>query len=119
LENPTGKFKFIPVVAEVKALPLQGSRSVKVDRQKKKTKTEIENIWKALTNLDKADVQTTALCHAIVSLLIEKGIGSEEEIAREMEKSIPKVMKVRKEIAEAITDPDSIFNVNHEDETIH
>ena len=44
---------------------------------------EIENIWKALTNLNKADVQTTALCHAVVTLLIEKDIGSREEIAED------------------------------------
>ena len=39
---------------------------------------EKEKIWKALINLDKADVQTTALCHAVVILLIEKDIGSQE-----------------------------------------
>lgn len=80
---------------------------------------EIHKIWKALTNLDKADVQTTALCHAIVTLLIEKGIGSQEEIAEELEKSIPKVMAVRKEIVDAISDPLSIFNPPAPDETIH
>ena len=70
--------------------------------------TEIKNIWKALSNLDKADIQTAALCHAIVAMLINKGIGSQEEIAEEMEKSISKVMAVRKEIVEAISDPLSI-----------
>ncbi len=83
---------------------------------------EIKSIWKALTNLDKADIQTTALCHAIVTLLIEKGVGSEQEIAQKMEESIPKVMKVRKEIAEALSDPLAVFNSNMEnvgDETIH
>jgi len=80
---------------------------------------EIENIWKALTNLDKADVQTTALCHAIVALLIAKGIGSQAEIAEELGKSIPKVMPLRREIADAMSDPLSIFNANVEDETVH
>ncbi len=80
---------------------------------------EIENIWKALTNLDKADVQTTALCHAIVTLLIEKGIGSQEEIAEELGKSIPKVMTVRREIANAMSDPHSILNTTVKDETVH
>ena len=80
---------------------------------------EIKNIWKALTNLDKADVQTTALCHAIITLLVEKGIGSQEEIAEELEKSIPKVMAVRKEIVDAMSDPHSILNATMEDETVH
>jgi hypothetical protein len=71
--------------------------------------TEIKNIWKALSNLDKADVQAAALCHAIVAMLIDKGLGSQEEIAEEMEKSIPKVMAVRKEIADAISDPRAFF----------
>ena len=31
---------------------------------------EMKNIWKSLANLDKADIQTAALCHAIVTLLI-------------------------------------------------
>jgi hypothetical protein len=80
---------------------------------------EIKNIWKALTNLDKADVQTAALCHAIVTLLIEKGVGSQEEIAQEMAKSIPQVMTVRKEIADAMSDPDPIFNATVGEETVH
>ena len=80
---------------------------------------EIKNIWKALTNLDKADVQTTALCHAIVTLLIEKGIGSQEEIAAELGKSIPKVTMVRKEIADAVSHPHSILNTTVEDGTVH
>ena len=80
---------------------------------------EIKNIWKALTNLDKADVQTTALCHAIVTLLIEKGIGSQEEIAKELEKSTPKVMTVRREIADAMSYPHSILSTTVEDETLH
>ena len=29
-------------------------------------------------------VQTTALCHAIVTLVVEKDIGSQEEIAEEL-----------------------------------
>ncbi|MBW2431166.1 MAG: hypothetical protein JRF56_19590 [Deltaproteobacteria bacterium] len=44
---------------------------------------EREKIWKVLTNLDKADVQATAFCHAVVTLLIEKDIGSREEIAED------------------------------------
>ena len=90
-----------------------------MDSQENKMSAEIKNIWKALSNLDKADVQTTALCHAIVTLLIEKGIGSQEEIAEELEKSIPKVMTVRREIADAISDPHSILNATEEDETVH
>jgi hypothetical protein len=89
---------------------------------KNQSNPEINSIWKALTNLDKADIQTTALCHAIVTLLVEKGIGSEEEIARGMEKSIAKVMKVRKEIADVLSDPRSDFHegaANAGDKTLH
>ena len=81
--------------------------------------TEIKKIWKALSNLDKADIQTAALCHAIVAMLIEKGIGSQEEIAEEMEKSIPKVMAVREEIIAALSDPQTGLNATPEKKTIH
>ena len=81
--------------------------------------TEIKNIWKALSNLDKADIQTAALCHAIVAMLIDKGIGSQEEIAEEMEKSISKVMAVRKEIVEALSDPLTILDEDQKKRTIH
>ena len=57
----------------------QLTRSKKLDSPKNNINAEIKSIWKALTNLDKADVQTTALCHAIVTLLIEKGIGSQND----------------------------------------
>ena len=81
--------------------------------------SEINSIWKALTNLDKADIQTAALCHAIVTVLIEKGIGSQEEIAREVGNSIPKVLTIRKEIADAISDSHPGFDEPTGNETIH
>ena len=81
--------------------------------------SEINSIWKALTNLDKADIQTAALCHAIVTVLIEKGIGSQEEIAREVGKSICKVLTVRKEIAEAVSDSYAVPSATTEYETVH
>ncbi len=81
--------------------------------------SEINSIWKALTNLDKADIQTAALCHAIVTVLIEKGIGSQEEIAREVGNSIPKVLTIRKEIADAISDSHAGFDEPTGNETIH
>lgn len=88
-------------------------------RREKELNAEIRNIWKALNNLDKADVQTAALCHAIVTMLIEKGIGSQEEIAEGMEKSIPQVVAIRKEVEDAISDRHSEFNGPGKKETIH
>lgn len=81
-----------------------------MERNGNKLDSEIEKIWKALSNLDKADIQTTALCHAIITLMIDNGIVTQEQAAEELEKSIPKVMELRKDIADAISDPCSIFN---------
>jgi hypothetical protein len=90
-----------------------------LDNQEIKMKAEINNIWKALTNLDKADIQTAALCHAIVTLLTEKGVGSQEEIAEEMKKSIPKIISIRSEIADAMSDPHALFHATVVDDTVH
>lgn len=79
---------------------------------------ETEKIWKALSNLDKADIQTTALCHAIITLLIDHGIVTQEQAAEELEKSIPKVVALRKGIADAIPDPRSILDARVETETL-
>lgn len=79
---------------------------------------EIKKIWKALGNLDKADIQTTALCHAIITLLVDKNIVTQEQAAEELGKSIPKVMALRKGISDAIFDPRSILNTWVENETV-
>lgn len=81
-------------------------------------KSEIEKIWKALGNLDKADIQTTALCHAIVTLMIDNGIVTQEQAAEELGKSIPKVMALRKGIADTVSDPSSIFNTRVGNKTV-
>lgn len=80
--------------------------------------SEIEKIWKALSNLDKADIQTTALCHAIITLMIDNGIVTQEQAAEELGKSIPKVMELRKDIADTISDPHSILNAWVESKTV-
>jgi hypothetical protein len=80
--------------------------------------SEIGKIWKALGNLDKADIQTTALCHAIVTLLIDNGIVTQEQAAAELGKSIPKVMALRKGIADAVVDPNSAVNPLVENKTV-
>ena len=72
-------------------------------------KAEIEKLWKALTNLDKADIQTTALCHAIVTLMIDKGLVTQEQAAKELEKSIVKVLTVHKQIAKVMQNQNSAF----------
>jgi hypothetical protein len=72
--------------------------------------SELDKIWKALGNLDKADIQTTALCHAIITLMVDNGIVTQEQAAQELGKTIPKVMALRKTIADATVDPNTIFN---------
>ena len=80
--------------------------------------SETEKIWKALGNLDKADIQTTALCHAIITLLIDNGIVTQEQAAEELEKSIPKVIALRKGISDTISDPRSILDAWVESKTV-
>jgi hypothetical protein len=80
--------------------------------------SELKKIWKALLNLDKADIQTTALCHAIITLMIDNGIVTQEQAAEELGKSIPKVMELRKEISDTIFDPRSILNTRVENKTV-
>lgn len=80
--------------------------------------SEIEKIWKALSNLDKADIQTTALCHAIITLMIDNGIVTQEQAAEELGKSIPKVMALRKDISDTVSDPHSILNAWAESSTV-
>jgi hypothetical protein len=80
--------------------------------------SEIKNIWKALFNLDKADIQTTALCHAIITLMIDNGIVTQEQAAEELGKSIPKVVALRKDISDTIFDPRTIFNTSVESKTV-
>jgi hypothetical protein len=89
-----------------------------LERNEKEMNSEIGKIWKALGNLDKADIQTTALCHAIVTLLIDKGIVTQELAAEELGKSIPKVMALRKGIGNTIADPNSILNPWVENKTV-
>ncbi len=89
-----------------------------MERNGKKLDSEIEKIWKALSNLDKADIQTTALCHAIITLMIDNGIVTQEQAAEELGKSIPKVMALRKDISDAISDPLSILNAWSESSTV-
>lgn len=89
-----------------------------MERSENNMSLETEKIWKALSNLDKADIQTTALCHAIVTLMIDNGIVTQEQAAKELEKSIPKVMALRKGISDAVSDPRSIINAWAETETL-
>ena len=79
---------------------------------------ETEKIWKALSNLDKADIQTTAMCHAIITLLIEKGVVTQEQTAEELEKSIPMVVKLRNELETFASDPISILNAQKKTQTV-
>lgn len=89
-----------------------------MERNETNMNSELEKIWKALGNLDKADIQTTALCHAIITLMIGNGIVTQEQAAEELGKTIPKVMALRKGIAEATFDPNSIFTPWPENETV-
>lgn len=89
-----------------------------MERNANTLNSEIEKIWKALSNLDKADIQTTALCHAIITLMIDNGIVTQEQAAEELGKSIPKVMALRKDISDTVSDPRSILNAWAENNTV-
>jgi hypothetical protein len=78
----------------------------------------MKKIWKAQANLDNADIQTTALCHAIITLMIEKGIVTQEQAAKEVGKCIPKVMALRKGISDAISDQHAFINPWVENKTV-
>jgi len=89
-----------------------------LERNANTLNSEIEKIWKALSNLDKADIQTTALCHAIITLMIDNGIVTQEQAAEELGKSIPKGMALRKDISDTVSDPRSILNAWAENNTV-
>jgi hypothetical protein len=89
-----------------------------VEKDASSMNSEIGKIWKALSNLDKADIQTTALCHAIITLMIDKGIVTQEQAAEELGKSIPKVMALRKGVSEAAFGQGSFLNPWMENKTI-
>jgi hypothetical protein len=98
--------------------PVSTERRNALERNGTDIDSEIKKIWKALLNLDKADIQTTALCHAIITLMIDNGIVTQEQAAAELGKSIPKVMALRKDISSAIFDPRSILNSQVETKTV-
>ena len=68
---------------------------------------DTEKIWKAVTNLDKTNIQTAALCHAIITVMIDNGIVTKKEATRQIEKSILKVVMIHKQIANAMYDQNS------------
>jgi hypothetical protein len=107
-----------PQSLQAEIYPSRVKRRNKVERDASSINAEIGKIWKALSNLDKADIQTTALCHAIVTLMIDKGIVTQEQAAEELGKSIPKVMALRKGIADAAFDQDAYLNPWMENQTV-
>ncbi len=79
----------------------------------------ILKIWKAVKSLEKADIDSTAMCYSIIDLMIDQGLVTREEFARQVEKSVAKVVSVHKQIAEAMREryPDSVddekYNILH------
>lgn len=75
-------------------------------------KTAIQKIWKAINDLDKADVQTTALAHTIITLLIEKGFTTQKQIVEFLPSSFEKAKEMRKDISQetvSVLDADSAW----------
>jgi hypothetical protein len=62
----------------------------------------IHDIWEAVKSLERADIDSAAMCYSIVDLMIDQGIVTREEFARQMAKSVAKVVSVHKQIAEAM-----------------
>lgn len=63
---------------------------------------EIEKIWNVVTNLDKADLDAAAACHAIIALMIANHVVTREEATQQIEKSVQKVVTVHQKIREAM-----------------
>ena len=75
-------------------------------------------IWQAVTSLEQADIHSTALCHSIINLMINQGVVTKEELTRQIEKSVAKVVSVHKQIAKAIQDQNSAAGANAELKTL-
>ena len=69
--------------------------------------TAIQQIWKAVTGLEQADHQATAMCYSIINLMIKQGIVTKEEVSRQIEKSVTKVVTRHKEIVRTMNDQQS------------
>jgi hypothetical protein len=63
---------------------------------------EIKNIWKVVGNLDKADLNAAATCHAIMALMIKNGVVTKEESVRQINTSMKTVIQTHHEIAQAM-----------------
>ena len=77
-----------------------------------------QKIRQALTSLEQADIHSTALCHSIINLMLNQGVVTREELARQIEKSVAKVVSVHKQIAKAIQDQNSAAGANAELKTL-
>ncbi len=71
--------------------------------------TTTQKIWEAVTKLDKADIHSASICHAIINMMINQGIVTKEEATRQIEKSIVKVLTVHKQIAKVMQNQNSAF----------
>ena len=80
--------------------------------------TTIMKIWKAVTSLEQADVQSTALCHSIINLMINQGVVTKEEFKKQIENSITKVVSVHKQIAKAMQNQNSAAGTDSELNTV-
>ena len=71
---------------------------------------EIKNIWKVVRNLDKADLNAAATCHAIMALMIKNGVVTKEESVRQIDTSMKKVILTHHRIARAMKFHESASN---------
>jgi hypothetical protein len=77
-----------------------------------------QKIWEAVANLDRGDTHTAALCHAIINIMVERGVVTREDANRQIEKSILKVVSVHKQIADAMQDMDTGIGAHPKSKTM-
>ncbi len=74
----------------------------------------VEKIWKAVSGLEQADVHSTAMCHSIIKMMIDNGVATKKEFARQIEKSMAEVVAIRKKIAKAMREQKSAYGAEVE-----
>ena len=93
-----------------------GSRGKTKKRMEAQDKVKMDaptqKIWNFVKNLEQGDDQATALCYSIINLMIKHRIVTKEEAARQIEKSVAKVVTVHKRIVEAMEEKIEKYDEN-------
>ena len=74
----------------------------------------VEKIWKAVSGLEQADVHSTAMCHSIIKMMVDNGVATKQEFARQIEKSMAEVVAIHKKIAKVMREQKSAYGAELE-----